>query len=253
MLRQDRPNRKLSFPPESIFDDEDADWLEDDFADLDLGNDAGDEARMTLEIISESIKMLFRFAVVVRKFGRQDPFLKVLQHPRSNPFGNTHDIDYVRQTYPKIRDQAPECIVNRLGSAISKRRQFIHFRRRHDTKLGKDDHQDTRSEAGSDVAPSETVFSKATTFDHRRALAHMSSQTVFEDMSFERDEYDALSSEASGDLGGFQLPQLCQLESDGDLTKCPICLTFRTFTDEKEWKQVIKMVEFSKMPSLTVS
>ncbi|KAH6694153.1 hypothetical protein F5X68DRAFT_49339 [Plectosphaerella plurivora] len=125
ILSRDRPTRQMASAPSSPSGNGSDD--DDEVESLDDESDADDEAHMMLEIISESIKTLFKIAVIIRKSGTRDRFSKALQMSTSS-FSDVHDIDYVRQRHPKLRQHSrPESVTERLGSAISKRRQFIAY------------------------------------------------------------------------------------------------------------------------------
>ncbi|KAI0016563.1 hypothetical protein F4780DRAFT_758625 [Xylariomycetidae sp. FL0641] len=66
----------------------------------------------------------FRFGVLARKERKDDRFTRALKAPHSS-FPASFDIDHVRQKHPKLVHAGQMWLVERLGVAMSQRRQFI--------------------------------------------------------------------------------------------------------------------------------
>ncbi|KAF5005211.1 hypothetical protein FDECE_8332 [Fusarium decemcellulare] len=90
------------------------------------------ESHMILEVISDSIGSLFRIGKLVPGPMYQDRFEQAL---RASDLGLSKDvdIDYVKQKHPKMKTSP---IAERLGGAITKRREFIRYCREHRSQLG---------------------------------------------------------------------------------------------------------------------
>lgn len=189
---------------------------------------------MTLEVISQSIKTLFRIAVIVRKSGTRDRFSKALQMSTTS-FSVVHDIDYVRHKHPKLlQNGRSEFVVERLGSAISKRRQFIAYCRDHNARLATNDELQA-------YAPTELISSKATTFlPLNRDMASLGLGKTVEFDDNDDDGDDAMStmtaSTATNALSILKLPRLADLSPNDEQFKCPICSTLTSFKSEKSWR-----------------
>ncbi|KAG7284251.1 hypothetical protein NEMBOFW57_010615 [Staphylotrichum longicolle] len=104
----------------------------------DDGQGLPDEATMLLEIVTESVRSLFRIAILVRKAGPDDRFSRALKMSKT-AFPESFDINHAQEKYPKLRLGGAGLLANRVGSAISKRRQFIKYSRDHRYRLGHDD------------------------------------------------------------------------------------------------------------------
>jgi len=208
-----KPNRNTSL--ESDDDDDDEHTR--------LGQD---EATVTLEVVSECIKSLFRTGILVRKSAPRDRFKRALQIP-DLAFPAFYDIDYVKQKHPKA---SPEWLSNRLGGAIAKRRQFIKYCRDHRTRLGAED----AANEGLEVlaTATERLSSKATTF-----AANKAQQTE----ATEKDDEDAAvsmwsASTTADTLSTLKLPRLADLSPSREAFECPICFTLQSFKHERSWQ-----------------
>ncbi|KAH6665890.1 hypothetical protein F5X68DRAFT_265709 [Plectosphaerella plurivora] len=154
----DRPNRQIQDSTSTFWlGNENAERPDAEPPTPDIGEFQDDEARMKLGIISKSITMLFSIAIMVRKAGKQDQFFKALQkaeaHQPNELFPDTYDINHVRHKHPKLIDNELESVVQSLGRAITKRRQFIKYRREHVGRLGVNDYQKPSSERPQSKAP----------------------------------------------------------------------------------------------------
>ncbi|KAK3370389.1 hypothetical protein B0H63DRAFT_315449 [Podospora didyma] len=222
------PNRDMSLDADINSGEE-----EDDDTSSETSDMPSDEANMTLEIISECIKSLFRIGVLVRKSTPRDRFKRALQNSEL-VFPPSFDIDYVRHKHPKA---GSDWLSARLGRAISKRRQFIKYCRDHKSRLGADDHgregPTTKNLEGLEIlaAATERLSSKATTFVPAKQLQE----------GFEEDEHDDAVSIMSAStmteaLSVLKLPRLADLSPDQEPFECPICFTLQSFRHEKAWR-----------------
>ncbi|KAJ4250167.1 hypothetical protein NW762_011981 [Fusarium torreyae] len=185
-----------------------------------LENDPSGEYAMILRMISGSVGSLFKLGVLVRKSITRDRFERALQEPDLQ-FPPQFDIQHVQERYPKTSISG---ITTRLGSAISKRRQFIAYCRDHRYRLGEE------SAFGDDrKRHKEHNSSKATTFHPDMKLT---------DIQMEESDtasYASASTITDSDLT-HQLPSLASLSPDGQPFECPICFTLQNFQRDKSWR-----------------
>ncbi|KAH8901324.1 hypothetical protein GQ53DRAFT_835174 [Thozetella sp. PMI_491] len=184
-----------------------------------------DEAHMILELISESLKVLFRVGVLVRKAGPSDRFNRALR--ASNfAFPATFDIDYVREKHSKLKSDDRNWLAERLGRGIANRRQFIKYCRDHKARLAADEADlDERGQKGTTIHQS----SKATTL-HVDTLQATNIEDEDDAMSF-------MSASTTTDaLSTLKLPRLAELSKDGEAFECPICFTLQSMKREKTWR-----------------
>ncbi|KAK0614453.1 hypothetical protein B0T14DRAFT_528535 [Immersiella caudata] len=123
---------------------------------LGIGDEDGDyqggpttsEARDMLDIMSECVSSLFRISVLIQQATPRDRFVKALQD-RRDPFNEQFDINHVQERYPKLASQDKKWLVERLGRAITSRRQFIRYCREHRERLEQPDHKKILDQAQS--------------------------------------------------------------------------------------------------------
>ena len=190
-----------------------------------------DEATMILEIISECISSLFRTGILIRKAGPTDRFSRALQMSTS-AFYPSFDIDYVREKYPKLKGRDMKGLSERLGNAISKRRQFIKYSRDHKARLA---YEDLSGVPEDFPARTEQLSSKATSLHPEKLPAHSLLLAACEE-----DEEDVVSvisaSTLSGSASTLKLPRLEELKLNDGPFECPICFTLQYFRREKAWR-----------------
>ncbi|KAM0333081.1 hypothetical protein ACHAQA_001739 [Verticillium albo-atrum] len=244
----DSPNRDLGAADE-LLDEEDTNGGQDQGETKAASEDEdGDEAHMILQVMSESIKTLFRIGMLVRKSGTRDRFRRALQMS-SSTFPPIFDIDYVGQKYPKLRGRGHDIATNRLGSAIAKRRQFIKYGREHSARLATAEVapkvEETPTPTFEETTPkipeislpamSERVSSKATTLQVARFTRKLSAEELNEEP--EDDKATVMTASTTTDnLASLKLPFLEDLSHDNGPFECPFCFTLQTFKTERSWK-----------------
>ena len=129
-----------------------------------------------------------------------------------------YDIDHVKYKCPN----APDFLIERLGKAISRRRQFLKYRERHATKLA--------SIFVDDL--SETV---ASTLDEDNGLASNEPKNGY-------DRPPSVATETSfatslGDTSRVRLPSMPNEAADEQPFECPYCRTVATVENTRSWKK----------------
>lgn len=193
-----------------------------------------DEATMLLNMISDCITSLFRTGILIRKAGTTDRFKRALQ-ASTTTFHPTFDIDYVREKHPKLkgREQSTSGLPERLGNAMSKRRQFIKYSRDHRARLAYEGPVEPLEDL---PARTEQLSSKATSLHPEKFPGPSLLPTAVE----EEEEEDVVSvmsaSTFSGSASTLKLPRLDDLSPNGAPFECPICFTLQSFGREKAWR-----------------
>ena len=184
------------------------------------------ESLIILRVISIAVSALFRIGILVRKAMPYDRFERALRASDLD-FSPDFDVNYVEEKHPKI---PKSWLSNRLGSAITKRRQFIRYCRDHKSHL-----EAENTERESRALTAENTSSKATTFVPQ----------VYADLcqAEEAEVEDVLSiasaSTVTNSTGALRLPSLEDLSPEGDTFECPICFTLQSFKEDLAWKSVI--------------
>jgi hypothetical protein len=225
------PNRDVKLEPE----DEELEDLDHDGDSIESDHEPSDEIHMLLEVMSECISSLLRIGILVRKAVPRDRFKQAMQAAEC-AFPDKFDIDYVRNKFPKVR---ADWLLSRLGSSITKRRQFIKYCRDHRTRLGAMDLPTADARVEVFGTATERQSSKATTFVPRPELLNPLQVGLLE----QEDEDDAVSfmsaSSTTEALSVLKLPRLADLSQGQQPFECPICFTLQSFQREKQWRYVI--------------
>ncbi|AEO70014.1 uncharacterized protein THITE_131090, partial [Thermothielavioides terrestris NRRL 8126] len=212
------------------------------------GQAPSDEASMLLEIITESVKSLFRIGVLVRKTGTDDRFRRAIRSSNA-VFPANFDINHAMEKYSKLRLRSAGLLATRVGSAISKRRQFIKYCRDHRLRLGYDEAAVIGDDEAAVIpepekverARTELLSSKASTFHPERIPQGALMSEAFEEEKEEEDDDDAISlmtaSTVSDPTQRLELPKLSDLSADGEQFECPICFTLQSFSQERAWRK----------------
>src|SRR5437879_5372347 len=106
----------------------------------------GQEAQTPVEIsevqelfqwASEIITTLFRLSVVIRNATTRDRYAKAIgSYPAFTDMLKV-DLSHVASKFPRIgKDEKTQWLAHRLGHAITRRRQFLYYQRRHRTTMG---------------------------------------------------------------------------------------------------------------------
>jgi hypothetical protein len=213
------------------------------------------EAEELFESLKETIASLFTLAVVIRNTAPRDRFAKALSGPTA--FDETFDTMHVGHMYPKLNIDGTRWLRDRLGKAITQRRQFIRYSREHRQKLGREPAElwrpvidaprppTTRGPIHLDNAraphAASTVFTRSLS-----TLAPTSASTVLfvdgpianqdipDDLS--QTSY-ALSSAESEKEGQLQLPSLHDVSRGQTFFECPLCWTMQSFRKESTWRK----------------
>ena len=144
------------------------------------------------------------------------------RYTKSVAFDTSHfqpyDIEHVGQKFP----EAQKFIIDRLGKAISRRRQYLKYREEHAFKLAfyKEEH-------GSTVAPSETT---ASAYDE-----HFDKEVVTqkdEDMQSETSYATSLSRSTNS-----RMPRIPKEAANEQPFECPFCHTIAVVKDMHGWKK----------------
>lgn len=199
--------------------------------DENTSQDPTDETAMILELISECISSLFRTGMLIRKAGHTDRFTRALQMSTSS-FYSGFDIDYVREKHPKLKGSNAKELSERLGNAISKRRQFVQYSRDHKARLAYEDLGDVPEDYPTRT---EQLSSKATSLHPEKLPPDLLLASACQD-----DEDDLVSvisaSTMSGSVSTLKLPRLEDLAPNDTPFECPICFTLQNFQREKAWR-----------------
>ena len=188
----------------------------DDFSDDDY--DTGEEMTQLHSNIVTAINCMFQMSMLVRKPARHDFY--ILPQSREvlafRPFDQAH----VREKYP----EADQGLVERLGLAITLRRQYLRYRERHHAKLNQGLDIGTEGSAAPTVMLSDTVVTGVEPWhidSQEKAPASPKSQTSY-----------APSMLAGGAL---VIPSPPKESSEGAPFECPYCFVMISVDGTPAW------------------
>ena len=180
--------------------------------------DTGEELTQLHSNIVTAINCLFQMSMLVRKPARHDFYIL----PQSQevlafrPFDQAH----VREKYP----EADQGLVERLGLAITLRRQYLRYRERHHAKLNQGLDVGTEGSAAPTVVLSDTIVTGVEPWhidSQDKAPASVTSQTSY-----------APSMLAGGAL---VIPSPPKKASGGAPFECPYCFVIISVDGTPAW------------------
>jgi len=89
--------------------------------------------------LADSISSLFKISLLIRSATPRDRYAKAATSVKQ-PFDDTFDISHVGHKHPKLEIKENQWLRNRLGQAITRRRQYLKYCREHHDKLGAGSH-----------------------------------------------------------------------------------------------------------------
>jgi len=176
--------------------------------------------------VSEIVDCLFRLSISIRNAPPHDRFKKA--HLIGTSHFEASDIRHVHEVFPSATDP----VVELLGKAISRRRQFFKYRELHHSKLayGLDDLETTEDTGVSTVASSLHAEMKSGFVDPENAETDI----LLEDGASESSWTDTIySSSALGDTDS-KIPPLPKDAGERPF-ECPFCFTIVSATSTRAW------------------
>jgi hypothetical protein len=82
--------------------------------------------------VGDIITSLFKVSMLVKKATKRDRYAKAAS-AKDDPFLVEFDIRHIADKYPKVRSQP--WLLERLGKAITQRRQFLRYCRNHKNRI----------------------------------------------------------------------------------------------------------------------
>jgi hypothetical protein len=219
-------------------------WIEDtpvsDEKEDPLQDCSSSDIKELLYSIRDRIGDLFRLSIAIRKAPATDEYAKAaLRHPN---FNETIDSVYIRDRYPEA--VAEKWLMDRLGLAITRRRQFLLYRKTHQQRL-EEVHNVKRGLDGK------TVWSGTKASTHLPVSEEWKTFD-FEDMYTASNveyharpvtEYADSSRGMDGATNKLRTPRLPLKDNGirakyGETFECPYCHRLQMVADKPQWKYV---------------
>ncbi|KAK1780353.1 hypothetical protein QBC45DRAFT_485207 [Copromyces sp. CBS 386.78] len=206
------------------------------------------EAHSILQVVLQCLTSLFRVGILIRQSASSatDRFQRATRG--SVPPFTKADMNHVREKFPKLWFNESSPVAERMGKAITKRRQFMWYCRDHQSHLAADggdeksivdNHRDDnhRDIVEYDKAKTAKQSSKATTFFPKDNLMDVLQKSLDGKEEEEEESVSQYStSTVSDSLANLKLPPLSGLSPDSKPFECPICYTLQQFRSERAWQ-----------------
>ncbi|OCK77568.1 hypothetical protein K432DRAFT_303903, partial [Lepidopterella palustris CBS 459.81] len=170
----------------------------------------------------ETLNNLFRISIIIRNASPRDRFAKALT-ARLNPFNDQFDISHVGHKYSLLETPEKQWLKERLGKAITQRRQFLRYARDHRDKAGFTNYTGPTSTLAPTNASTlllSALENKGDDFEDNR------SQTSYA-MSIGDEDEDSKA----------RLPRLEDVSRGMSPFECPFCWTIQDLRKESSWKK----------------
>jgi hypothetical protein len=232
------------------------------------------ESQDVLDVATECIRSLLRISILIRKATPRDRFAKALQVVDRNgyEFMDQFDINHVLERYPKLGKPESRGLCERLGRAITKRRQFLRYARRHKSRVAGDPEwtesreeeeamdsiiahnafivaQDNTDNKSTYSAAAVTAFGNVSDTAHTRPSTKASTVDPAKLLAFstgllgDEDKVSYVSASSSFHMapnGGdatLHLPSLAKVSKGEAVFECPLCFGIQSVPNEWAWRQ----------------
>lgn len=195
-------------------------------------NNYSSDLQELLQSVRDSISDLFRLSIAIRKAPVTDEYDKASR--RYPNYSSNMDIVYIRDKYPEATAQA--WLIERLGKAITRRRQFLLYRKEHQKRL-----QEIHTLKHD--ADGKTMFSGTKASTHHPNSERQVVKLIDDTYADEADintrpvtEYANSSIGKDGATKKLRTPSLPPNVQWGETFECPYCHRLKVVADKKQWK-----------------
>lgn len=172
-----------------------------------------------LKAIVEANTVLLNYSIAIRKASKRDLFARAAGR---TTMPDIWDINHVRERWPKLREQ--EWLADRLGSALTRRRQNFNYRREHREKL---------SSGIEDKHAHGKQSTKATTLIETQAVTLNAQQGEESDTGFSQTTFQTTF---ESDVQSLRVPSAPSESDGGKPFECPFCYSIIRIRGRTSWK-----------------
>lgn len=210
------------------------------------------ESQELFESVKETIASLFRITIIIRNNGSGNGFARALSAYQA-PFDHSFDINHVGHKYPLLNKEAKQWLRERLGIAITFRRQCLRYAREQQNSQGSyftpqgpnlERHSVPPSEVELEQDPQarQTMNSDGSgKVASPAALTSVSSNTQTQKKGAQDDDSEASHTLSLGDddddASNSSVLRLSDAAKGAWPFECPLCCTPQTITQESSWKK----------------
>jgi hypothetical protein len=190
--------------------------------------------------IKNSNASLMKLSMIIRNSPTRDDYLKAAS--RYN-FDSKYDIGHVKEKHGSANGRS-DWLLERLGKAITRRRQYLKYREEHHGKLSQDwkDFSDNNGPKQDEKPEKSISLTKATSFIEKKLVGNHDSSDLADSLG-SKTSYEAtnIGEDTSDELAVPQRPKMAfegiPFEY-GEPFRCPFCYTEQEVKNRIEWKFV---------------
>jgi hypothetical protein len=198
----------------------DSESEESDEGSLDAGMQGNTELNQLVASVRVIITSLFRLSMAIRNPAPNSQSTRSITADKS--VYEQHDIRHVKEKFPK----SPYYLTERLGRALSARRQYLSYREEHHQKL-------TRNIEKLGFEKPSTEF----TVNSTEATPIPGIQrTMSLNLVDEEDEVASQTSYATSINAAIKIPRLPKVARNKDFFECPLCFLLVSIHSAFAWK-----------------
>lgn len=208
-----------------------------------LGSSLGDvkiqkvsETTELLRAIQDGIASLFQLSMIIRKKPETDEYIKAASIYPIDPIS---DIVHIGDKYPAVRG-TNDWLSNRLGIAITRRRQYLLYRKEHQKKM-QEVHRLREGPDGKTVYSGEgaSSYHGRDTFPENKLSLDKQGVRVTPQAS--RTEYADSAKASECGMNILRTPPLPKRDDGsrvkyGEHFECPYCRRIQRFEEKIDWK-----------------
>jgi hypothetical protein len=212
--------------------------LDDDELALLSSQEPQSEAHELSLSVADSITSLLKVSALLRKATTRDRFAKAVAAAGDKPLPHLFDLRHVQEKYPKAAGKP--WLLERLGRAITQRREYLRYIRSHRTKLAGGVPTAVQTSPHSKLALDTSLIPGPGTASDRPTQTATNASTVLADrispqafagpiIEDDDDAYSSATTQASfregdDDNDKLHVPSLKTLAKDGEPFECPYCM-----------------------------
>ncbi|KAH7135346.1 hypothetical protein B0J11DRAFT_157717 [Dendryphion nanum] len=188
-------------------------------------------------------------SIIIRRATPRDRFVIAQAHNQTS-FDDMFDINHVAQKFPLLEGWLRE----RLGKAITRRRQFLRYARDHRSRLGKEPTELWKPEEAIAAKPvlstssmeNQSHSGRTVLTQHASTLAPTVASTLHDiSIALPETDFEDNQSQSSFALSlgeeelesRQQLPRLIDVSKGASTFECPLCCTIQSIRKEISWQK----------------
>jgi ankyrin repeat protein len=212
------------------------------------------EFKELLLLVHDSIAALFRLSVIIQNATPRDRFSKALTK-NTLPFDETYDIAHVGHKFPLLDVPDLQWLKQRLGRAITQRRQFLRYARNHRDKKSKEEQENVAEDSlpantslprGPIPVPASVYHAESVSGKPPSTLDRTTASTL---VITKLEEIDNVSETAQTETSFatsladddehkvIEVIPLSKVRKDNAAFECPYCWTIQTIKKQSAWKR----------------